>query len=383
MRVLSVNHLLDPVSGGGTAERTFQLLRALAAGGIECTALTLDIGIDARRRAELGSVRIVALPCLFRRYFVPRVSWRRLKREVEAAHVVHIMGHWTLLNALVFLAARSARRPYVISPAGALAIVGRSRPLKWLYNFLVGNRLVRSASAHIAITPAELPWFAGHGVPAGRVTVIPNGAPAAAAPAPECADFLRRHGLSGRRFVLFLGRLAYVKGPDLLLEAYAAAAPRLAGLDLVYAGPDDGMAAELRERASRHGLQSRVKFTGYAGAGEKACLLGSCEFLAIPSRQEAMSIVALEAAMHRKAVLLTDRCGFDEVERVGGGRVAAATTASLESLLVEMAADPAALVLMGARLEAHVRHHSAWERAAARHADLFREVAAAAPACAS
>ena len=81
MRVLSVNHLLDPVSGGGTAERSFQLCRALAAAGVECAVLTLDIGIDARRRGELNGVRVVALPCLVRRYFVPRISWRRLKRH--------------------------------------------------------------------------------------------------------------------------------------------------------------------------------------------------------------------------------------------------------------------------------------------------------------
>jgi glycosyltransferase involved in cell wall biosynthesis len=375
MRVLSVNHLLDPVSGGGTAERTFQLCRALVAAGTECAVLTLDIGIDARRRAELAGVRVVALPCLLRRYFVPRISWRWLKSEVAAAHVVHIMGHWTLLNALAFLAARSVGRPYVITPAGALAIVGRSRLLKRLYNFLVGDRLIRRADAHIAITPGELPFFSAHGVPPDKVTVIPNGAPPVGERRAGCADFLARHGLARRRFVLFLGRLSYIKGPDLLLAAYAGAADRMPDLDLVYAGPDDGMLAQLQQQASRLGVGSRVHFTGYAGGEDKACLLHSCEFLAIPSRQEAMSIVALEAGTHAKAVLLTDRCGFDEVEQVGGGRVCPATAGALEALLVEMAADPAALARMGGRLAAHVGSHYTWERAAARHAELFRRVA--------
>ena len=374
MRVLAVNHLLDPVSGGGTAERTFQLCRAIAQVGAECTVLTLDIGIDDRLRAELRGVRLVALPCISRRYFVPRVSRKRLAQEVAAADVVHLMGHWTLLNALTFLAARRAGKPYVITPAGALAIIGRSRLLKRLYNFLVGDNLVRSASGHIAVTPAELPAFAAHGVSPARVTVIPNGAPPAAGRPAGCASFLERHGLARRRFVLFLGRLAYVKGPDLLLEAYASAAGRLADVDLVYAGPDDGMLAQLKQRASRLGVGSRVRFTGYAGGEDKACLLHACEFLVIPSRQEAMSIVVLEAGTHSKAVLLTDRCGFDEVEQVGGGRVCPATAGALEASLVEMAADPAALARMGGRLAGHVGSHYTWERAAARHAELFRRV---------
>ena len=152
MRLLSVNHLLDPESGGGTAERTFQLCRHFVGAGIECAVLTLDIGINAERRAALAGTRIVALPCVLRRYLVPRWSWRVLKEEVAAADIVHLMGHWTLLNALAFLAARSVGRPCVVCPAGALAIVGRSKLLKCLYNLVVGRRILRQAAGHVAIT---------------------------------------------------------------------------------------------------------------------------------------------------------------------------------------------------------------------------------------
>jgi glycosyltransferase involved in cell wall biosynthesis len=381
MRVLAVNHLLDPVSGGGTAERTFQLCRALAHAGVQCTILTLDIGLGSRR-ADADGVRLAALPCLARRFFVPWVSWRRLRREVAAADVVHLMGHWTLLNALVFLAARSAGRPYLFTPAGALAIIGRSRLLKRLYNFVVGDRIVRGAAGHIAIAESEMADFSAHGIARERIVLIPNGAPAPLS-AHDCTQFMLRHGLARRRFVLFLGRLAYIKGPDLLLEAYAAAARRLADVDLVYAGPDDGMLAALERDAARRGLEGRVHFIGYVAGADKACALRSCEFLAVPSRQEAMSIVALEAGTYAKPVLLTDRCGFDDVERSGGGRVVPANPQSIETALVQMAADPEGLARMGERLRAHVQEHYTWERAAERHAALFRQVAGPGRACAS
>ncbi len=375
MRILTVNHLLDPVSGGGTAERTTQLCRLFARAGIECTLLTLDIGITPERRAELAGVRTRVLPCILRRFFVPRFSWRELKNEVGSANVVYLVGHWTLLNALVFLAARSAGRPYVFSPAGALPIIGRSRLLKWLYNFFIGRRIVRHASGHIAITADEIPHFSGYGVDPGKVVVIPNGAPASAPRGLDCAGFLARHGLAQRKFVLFLGRLAYVKGPDLLLEAFANAAARLPDLDLVYAGPDGGMLAQLRDEAARRGLERRVHCIGYVGGADKACALQSCELLVIPSRQEAMSLVALEAAVYGKPVLLTDRCGFNEVAQAGGGRVAAVDASSIESALVDMAADPGELALMGARLEAFVRSHYTWDQAVAKHVALFHQLA--------
>lgn len=375
MRVLTVNHLLDPVSGGGTAERTTQLCRLFARAGIECALLTLDIGITPARREELDGVRIVALPCIFRRFFVPRFSWRELKNEVGSADVVYLVGHWTLLNALVFLAARSAGRPYVFSPAGALPIIGRSPLFKRLYNLLIGRRIVRRAARHIAITPDEIAHFLDYGVAADKVVIIPNGAPTAVNRPDDCGSFLARHGLGQGKFVLFLGRLAYIKGPDLLLEAFANVAARLPDIDLVYAGPDGGMLSALRAQAAQRGVEERVHFIGYVGGNDKACALQTCALLAIPSRQEAMSLVALEAAVYGKPVLLTDRCGFNEVAQAGGGRVTAVDASSIGSALVHMAADPDELALMGARLEAFVRSHYAWDHAAARHVALFQQLA--------
>jgi glycosyltransferase involved in cell wall biosynthesis len=375
IRVLSVNHLLDPVTGGGTAERTFQLCRLLAQADVDCTLLTLDVGITPQRRLELAGVRIVALTCLFRRFFIPRISWHALRAEVRAAHVVHMMGHWTLLNALVFLAARREGRPYVVCPAGFLTVTGRSAFLKRIYNAIVGWRIIRGAAGHIAITTGEIPAFSDYGVAADRIVVIPNGVPPSEARIRNCAEFLSRHGLQGRKFVLFLGRLSYIKGPELLLEAFANIAGRLPEFDLVYAGPDDGLLAELRRYALRHGLGSRVHFIGYIGGDDKACALQSCELLAIPSRLEAMSIVALEAGSHGKPVLLTDQCGFNEVELVRGGIVTKPTVRAIEEGLMQMAANPGDLTQMGARLKAFVQQEYTWSIVIEKHLALFKEIA--------
>lgn len=371
MRVLSVNHLLDPSFGGGTAERTFQLCQHFSRAGIECVLLTLDIGVTEERRQMLAGVRIVTLPCVLRRFLVPRFSWRALKAEAEAADVVHIMGHWTLLNALVFLAAKSIGRPCVVCPAGALPIVGRSKFLKRLYNLVIGRRIMRHAAGHVAITRDEIPSFADYGVSSDRITIIPNGMPSDAPACRDSASFLARHGLGGRRFLLFLGRLAHIKGPDLLLEAFANVAEQLAGFDLVYAGPDGGMLRELQERAARHGIEARVHFIGYAGGNDKACALQCCELLVIPSRQEAMSIVVLEAGCYGKPVLLTDQCGFDELQEAGGGRVVNASVASIASALVELTGQPDEMPRMGARLEALVKRHYTWDQAVAKYRALF------------
>lgn len=372
MKVLLVNHLLDAMTGGGTAERTFQLARAFAQTGVEPVVLTLDIGLDEMRRRDLRDIKVVALPCIFRRYFLPGPSWRRLKREVAAADVIHVMGHWTLLNALVYFAARGVGRPYVVCPAGSLRAIGRSRWLKALYNRLVGRRVIRNAAAHIAITRDEVAQFTEYGVAPDAVTVIPNGTPIAIDAPPDCHEILVRRGLGSRRFLLFLGRLSYIKGPDLLLEAYARIASEYPDIALVFAGPDDGMLHGLRARAGALRVEERVRLIGYVGGTEKACILAACQFLVIPSRKEAMSIVALEAGAYSKPVLLTDQCGFSEVEQAGGGLVTAADVDSIEHALRQMMADRQRLEEMGMRLRNYVQEHYAWDKAAAEYLAVFR-----------
>ena len=155
MNVLNVNHTLDPVSGGGTSERTFQLSRALVKAGADCDVLTLDLSLTSERREGLSGAGLVALPTASRRFYVPRFSPGKLRALVEKADILHLMGHWTAINALAYLYACRLRKPYVVCSAGALPVYGRSRYLKTFYNRSIGTRIVRDADGHVAITADE------------------------------------------------------------------------------------------------------------------------------------------------------------------------------------------------------------------------------------
>lgn len=364
MTVLHAVALLDAVRGGGLVERTLHLARAMRRAGARCAILGLDVGVDVDRRRAFDGITLHLLPTLNRRFLLP-ASWRaRIAAAVSTADVVEITGHWTVLNALVYRAVRAAGTPYIVRPAGALEIVGRSGMLKQAYNAMVGKRIVRDAAAYVAVTEGELPGFRTYGVPVHRVTVIPNGVDVPTWPPPDSASFRERHGLRDRHMILFVGRLSHIKGPDLLLDAFAAVAHRIPDYDLVFAGPDDGLLAPLLESASARGVSSRVHFLGYLGAIDKAYAYAACDFLALPSRREAMSLVALEAAAHGKPVLLTDQCGFAAVETCGGGRVVTADAVSIAEGLVAMAADQPRLAVMGRTLRDYVATHYTWDLAA-------------------
>jgi glycosyltransferase involved in cell wall biosynthesis len=374
MNVLTVTVLVDAATGGGTAERTLQLSRALVARGHQVTVLTTGIGLTSGRAEMFGGATVIGLRCLLRRFYVVFPRLGAVSRCVRNADVIHLMGHWNLLNVLVYVFARLHRKPYAICPAGELRLFGRSRWLKEAFNFAIGRRIVRQASAWIAVTPDERPQYGDYGIPEASIDVLPNGiVPGDLLTASE-SDVLGRVGVEPKRYILFMGRLNPIKGPDLLLEAFGGVARMQQDLHLVMAGPDGGLARELASRAAALGIGGRVHLVGFVAGDDKATLYRNALFLAIPSRHDAMSIVVLEAGVVSVPVLLTDRCGFDEVAEIGGGVVVSADRPAIQRGMETLLDRTEFLPQMGGRLNAFVMSGFTWDVAVERHERVFERL---------
>jgi len=371
MKILNVNISLDPVNGGGTAERTFQMSRFLAKAGADCSILVTDLGLTPERLKELQGIEVLAYPCLSRRFYIPRGSYKKIWKLVERTDIVHLMNHWSFLNALVYLISRALHKPYVVCPAGALPIYGRSGVLKWLYNLIIGKQIIRHADGRIAIAPVEIAQFGAYGVPPEKITIIPNGVDAGNFLSEDTGAFRRKFGMGDAPFILFMGRLNAIKGPDLLLQAFCNIKDTVRNHHLVFAGPDDGMLSRLKEMASAGNISHRVHFTGYLGGADKSQAYYAADLLTVPSRQEAMSIVVLEAGVTGTPVLITDQCGFDEVLNTGGGLVVPATAEGLQAGLHEILRSPEELKAMGERLKHYVKTCFTWDIIASKYLEYY------------
>lgn len=376
MKVLNVNHTIDPVTGGGTAERTRQMSRWLRRAGVEAATLTTDTGLSPEAISELTDEGTIILPTILRRYYMPRWSIRQVGALVKDADIVHLMCHWTILNVMAYWAAKRQEKPYVVCAAGSLPLSNRSRLMKRFYNAAIGRQIVRNADGYIAITRDEIDEYRAYGIDAGQVTVIPNGICDEDFSASDADGFREKHGLGDRRLVLFLGRLDYMKGPDLLLDAFRNVAARFIDYDLVYAGPDSGMLATIQRVAKESGLRDRVHFVGYIGGPDRSRAYHAADLLVIPSRREAMSIVVLEAGISGTPVLATDQCGLGEVGEIGGGYVVPCSVEGLEGGLVACLADPTGLKVMGERLQRHVRSNYTWDNVVKRYVALYERILA-------
>ncbi|MNG34446.1 hypothetical protein D3C84_1209270 [compost metagenome] len=86
-----------------------------------------------------------------------------------------------------------------------------------------------------------------------------------------------------------------------------------------------------------------------------------------------MSIVVLEAGASETPVLITDQCGFDDVEQIGGGRV---VSASVEGIArgIEWMIEGGDLKIMGKRLNEYVVNNYRWSEAARKYLSLYDSV---------
>jgi glycosyltransferase involved in cell wall biosynthesis len=377
LRILNVNDMLDAETGGGTAERTFQMSCFLARQkDVSCTVLTImSKKLDASRIAALQPAEALVLSCLWQRFHVPHGGWKKIRQVVAQADLIHLMGHWSVLNALVYLAARWLGKPYVICPAGALPLFGRSGWLKRLYNLLIGYAIVRNASGWIAVTASELPQFEAYGVSASRVTVIPNGVNAEDFPAVDVMAFRSRHNLPvDAPLILFMGRLNPIKGPDLLLQAFLAIRRDFPAYHLAFAGPDGGMLADLRAETVRAGVQNAVHFLGYVSGADKVAAYRTASLLVVPSRQEAMSIVAIEAGICGVPVLLTDQCGFGQIRSLDARLEVPATVSGLATGLTALLSNPVELAALSHAWTEFANRAYVWDALVPEYLRLYRNI---------
>jgi teichuronic acid biosynthesis glycosyltransferase TuaC len=150
-----------------------------------------------------------------------------------------------------------------------------------------------------------------------RIDVVPNGLDRSTFRVGDRAAARRTLGLSVEGpLVLYVGHLSEAKGVLDLLAAFKLAGSRLAGARLVLVGDGAG-SSKCRARARE--LDVPATFVGEQPHGSIPTWLTACDLLALPSWNEGMPNVVLEALACGRPVVATDVGGIPEVvtESVG------------------------------------------------------------------
>jgi glycosyltransferase involved in cell wall biosynthesis len=105
--------------------------------------------------------------------------------------------------------------------------------------------------------------------------------------------------------VLFIGRMSYQKGPDLLVEAIPRVLANRGDVRFVFIGEKE-LRPFCEHRAAQLGVRDACRFLGYAPDEVALDWMNACDLVCVPSRNEPFCIVVLEAWDASKPVIGTE-----------------------------------------------------------------------------
>ncbi|HOY10607.1 MAG TPA: glycosyltransferase family 4 protein, partial [Candidatus Omnitrophota bacterium] len=112
--------------------------------------------------------------------------------------------------------------------------------------------------------------------------------------------------------VLFVGRMVYQKGPDILARAIPYVLNYFPNAKFVFVG-DGEMRAEVEGEARCMGIMHATRFLGYKNGWLLKDLFKASDCVCVPSRNEPFGIVVLEAWAAGKPVVATSNGGPSEI----------------------------------------------------------------------
>lgn len=235
----------------------------------------------------------------------------------------------------------------------------------------------RGADRALPVTGVLAGHLRAKGVPAARLTVVPNGiGPEFLAPAPDTRSAQSRLGIDARVVLGFVGFMRPWHGLDRVVDFIADAGPE-AGLHLLLIG--DGPArADLERQARARGVANQVTFTGVVARDRIIDHIAAFDIALQPDVVSYASPLKLfEYMALGRAIIAPDTANIREVIKQGENALLfdPAREDTFRAALARLCADAALRQTLGAAARhTIVQDGFTWARNAARVERLAREL---------
>jgi PEP-CTERM/exosortase A-associated glycosyltransferase len=318
---------------------------------------------------------------------------RRLRQVAQAARPQVLHAHSPSLNAIAALqVGRALNIPVVYEIRAfwedAAADHGTSRPggLRYRLSRALETYALRRVDAVTTICDGLRDDIIARGIPAPRVTVIPNAVDSSrfrSTPPPN-RMLARQLGLHGKLVLGFIGSFYAYEGLGLLLRSMPrllATTPSLQLL-LVGGGPQE---PELRALAAQLDLQDKVIFAGRAPHQQIAEYYSLIDILIYPRLPMRLTelvtpLKPLEAMAQGRLIVASDVGGHREMIEHGktGILFKAGDADALATEVLALIANPALWPTLRQQARAYVESERNWHGSVARYGDIYQRLLASA-----
>ena len=360
MRVLFVTHNVPRFDGDAAGSFVLRLAVALQASGARVEIIAPGaVGLPERDIMEgviVNRVRYAAdadMTLAYEGTMVEQVqhSWsarcalwgllRALRRAAGAAiadaarhhdafDVVH--AHWWFPAGLALW--RSMPRATATSRAPARMLTMHGSDVRLARLLAPARALLRAVLGEYRVCTVVSTWLAD------TVRTMDSAAPVCVAPMPVDTRHFSLPVSATRAGILFVGRLNAQKGIADLLRALALPVLSSATLDVV---GDGHIRAALAAQMATAGITTRVRFHGTLSPSALVPLYQHAAVVAMPSREEGLGLVAVEAQLCGAPVVAYASGGLTDVVQpdAGGTLVPVGNVDSLANAIANLLRDPA------------------------------------------
>lgn len=396
---MKILHILDHYKPhfSGYVFRTASILKNQQALGLEPVIVTspkhgavdspLD-EIDGMRVYRIGETEFGSLPFVKEKRLMQALQQRIEKvAEIEQPAILH--AHSPSLNGMP--AVRAGRKlgipvVYEVRAFWEDAAVDHGSfsegSLKYRISKHLETTLFNDADALFTICGGLKREMVGRGIPADKITIIPNCVDADAfAPIPYDEAIAERLGVMGKRVFGFIGSFYNYEGLELLLESFDQAIKKgmNACLLLVGGGPEH---ESISRKAEEMGLLGPVIITGKVPHEEVNRYYSVIDLLVYPRLSMRLTelvtpLKPLEAMAMGKVVVGSDVGGIKELVTSGhdGFLFKAGDAKALADLMHELASGGRDLEGVAKRGMETVREKHDWRKAVERYLPVYRKLA--------
>ena len=361
-KILLISNYYSSYISAGTSQRTKDFKKGLSSKGWECKVVTIN-----RKKTpianELDKKNIFLIYALCERYPIPIHPLIKFFNLVNCSNVVHIIDHWSGLNIISIIFCLLTSTPYIYSPCGALKPIGGNIFIKKIYNSIFLHFILNNAKYIFAVTNKEKEEISRLTKKKLDIKIIPNGIWINSQNI-KSNNFLPIGKLNclaiPKKYILFVGRLSYIKGPDLLFEAFLKI-KRREDFSLLFAGPEENMKEKILNKLANNSNIENVHFLGAVNSEERNLYMKNALLTVIPSRREAMSMVALESSILGTPFLATSSCGLEDFISNSAGFICEPNAISIAESLNNLLEDINRIKQVGNNAKKYVAKKYDWQ----------------------
>ncbi|MHC2995252.1 MAG: glycosyltransferase [Candidatus Atribacteria bacterium] len=376
---------------GGPIASNHNLNRALVKKRVDVTVYTTNVGLNKKvpinQEVDVDGVKVTYFAFTKFFEFLGATGWQfslelthALKKSLKSMDLIYLPAVWNYPTTVAAYYCRKYRKPYIIAPRGVLYpyTKGKNAWKKWLYYELLAKRNLQGAVAIHYTTEDEADKCHSFLVLKNQAIVIPNGIDLS-----EFSNLLTKENLwrvypilKDKKVILFLGRINWKKGLDLLSKAYGRLARERDDVHLLMVGPDEGgYERKVKKWLKDEGVLERVTFAGMLTGKEKLEAFSGSDIFVFPSYSENFGMAVVEAMACGLPVVISDQVGIHkEVERAKAGLIIHPNSGDFYAAMVNLLNNGKEVQQMGVRGRSLVEEEFAIKKVADRMIKIFEEI---------